>query len=54
MTRIGANRMALIGALGPVLSVGMGVAFLGDRLGLAQGFGALMILAGVGWVTALR
>jgi len=54
MTRIGANRMALSGALGPVLSVGMGVAFLGDLLGLAQVFGASMILAGVAWVTALR
>jgi drug/metabolite transporter (DMT)-like permease len=54
MTRIGANRMALIGALGPVLSLAMGVAFLGDRLDVAQAFGALMILAGVGWVSALR
>ncbi|MFK4490043.1 DMT family transporter [Bradyrhizobium sp. USDA 336] len=54
MTRIGANRMALIGALGPVLSVGMGVTFLGDGLGVAQVFGASMILAGVAWVTALR
>lgn len=54
MTRIGANRMALIGALGPVLSVAMGVSFLGDRLGFAQVLGASMVLAGVAWVTALR
>jgi drug/metabolite transporter (DMT)-like permease len=54
MIRIGANRMALIGSLGPVLSVGMGVAVLGDRLGPPQAIGAFLILVGVVWVTTLR
>jgi drug/metabolite transporter (DMT)-like permease len=54
MIRIGANRMALIGSLGPVLSVGMGVIILGDRLGAPQGIGAFLILAGVVWVATLR
>ena len=45
--RIGAGRTALIGALGPVLTIFFGWRFLGETISLAQIAGTLLVLSGV-------
>lgn len=51
--RIGASRSALIGTLGPVLTILLGWWLLGEPLSLAQIGGAALVLAGV-WLAARR
>lgn len=45
--RIGASQAALIGAVGPVSTLYLGYAVLGETLSLLQGLGTVFVLAGV-------
>jgi drug/metabolite transporter (DMT)-like permease len=49
--RIGASRAALIGAVGPVATLYLGYAVLGETLGWLQGAGTVLVLAGVLLIT---
>jgi drug/metabolite transporter (DMT)-like permease len=49
--RIGANAASLIGSLGPVFTIGLGVAILGEPWHWIQLAGAALVLAGVMLVT---
>jgi drug/metabolite transporter (DMT)-like permease len=49
--RIGANEASLIGALGPVITMGLGVVILGEPFELVQLGGAALVLCGVLLVT---
>ena len=51
---IGASRVALIGTIGPILTIGLGSAFLAEPVTLIQLAGALLVTAGVGVVTLKR
>jgi drug/metabolite transporter (DMT)-like permease len=52
--RIGSNRVALIGTIGPVLTIGLGAIFLGEAITLFQIGGAALVMAGVVLVTLKR
>lgn len=45
--RIGASTASLVGSLGPVFTIGLGAAILGERVNLLQLAGAALVLAGV-------
>jgi drug/metabolite transporter (DMT)-like permease len=47
LRRIGANRAALVASAGPVVTLALGHAFLGERVGLLQVAGAALVLTGV-------
>ncbi len=49
--RIGANASSLIGALGPVFTIGLGAMILGEAITAVQLAGAALVLAGVLLVT---
>jgi drug/metabolite transporter (DMT)-like permease len=49
--RIGSNRVALIGTVGPVLTIGLGAIFLGEAITIFQIGGAALVMAGVMLVT---
>jgi len=49
--RIGANGTSLVGSLGPVFTIGMGAAILGEPMHAVQLLGAALVLAGVLLVT---
>ena len=49
--RIGANSSSLIGSLGPVFTIGLGVAILGEPVHPMQLAGAALVLVGVMLVT---
>lgn len=49
--RIGANTSSLIGSLGPVFTIGLGVAILGEPMHSVQLAGAALVLVGVMLVT---
>ena len=49
--RIGANTSSLIGSLGPVFTIGLGVAILGEPMHSIQLVGAALVLVGVMLVT---
>ena len=49
--RIGASTSSLIGSLGPVFTIGLGAAILGEAIQGIQIFGAALVLAGVMLVT---
>lgn len=44
---IGASRAALIGSIGPVITIGLSVIFLGETISFAQIAGTVLVLAGV-------
>ena len=50
--RLGASHVSMIGTLGPVITIGLGWAILGDPLGVTQIGGAALVVAGV--VTVAR
>ncbi len=52
--RIGANASSLIGALGPVFTIGLGAMILGEAVHMVQLAGAALVLAGVLLVTLKR
>jgi len=51
MRRIGAGRSAMIGSIGPVLTIFFGWLVLGEHLGLMQGLGGALVMLGVWQVT---
>jgi drug/metabolite transporter (DMT)-like permease len=51
LRRVGANQAAMIGTIGPVCTMLLGTVFLDEPITLVQLFGALLVLAGVTWVT---
>lgn len=54
LRRIGANQAALIGTIGPVVTMALGAIFLGERAGATQITGAALVLAGVVLVSLRR
>ncbi len=51
LRRVGANQVAIIGALGPVTTIAFGAVGLDERLGWIQLLGSAIVLAGVLLVT---
>jgi len=49
--RMGANRASLVGALGPVFTIGLGALILGERIAAIQLVGGALVLTGVLLVT---
>ena len=49
---IGANASSLIGSLGPVFTIGLGAAMLGEPVHAIQLVGVALVLVGVTLVTA--
>ena len=49
--RIGANTSSLIGSLGPMFTIALGIAFLGEPMHPIQLVGAVLVLAGIMLVT---
>jgi drug/metabolite transporter (DMT)-like permease len=54
LRRIGANQAALVGAIGPVVTLVLGYIFLNEPLSGLQIFGAALVLAGVTLVTVKK
>ena len=52
--RVGSSRASMIGTVGPILTIGMGHAFLNERVTLVQMAGALLVLAGVAVISVKR
>lgn len=52
LRRIGANNASLIGSLGPVFTIGLGAAMLGEAIAAIQLAGAAFVVGGVWLVTA--
>ncbi len=50
--RLGASRTSLVGSLGPVFTIALGAAILGEALAPVQLAGAALVLAGVALVSA--
>lgn len=50
LERVAAARAGIVSLLEPIVAIGSAALFLGERLTPVQGLGALLILAGVGWV----
>lgn len=51
LKRLGANRVSLIGAVGPLATLAMGAAILGERINVWQAAGAAVVIAGVLMIT---
>ena len=45
--RVGANQAALVGTLGPVVTIVLGALVLGEPVGVVQCAGAVLVVAGV-------
>jgi len=54
LRRIGANQAALVGSVGPVVTIALGYVFLNEPMTALQVFGAVLVLAGVTLVTVKR
>ncbi|MGH6933185.1 MAG: DMT family transporter [Dongiaceae bacterium] len=54
LRRIGANQVAMIGAAGPVSSIGFGMAILGETMSAIQLLGAALVIGGVILATVER
>jgi drug/metabolite transporter (DMT)-like permease len=54
LRRVGANHAALVGSIGPVVTLLLAWAFLGERVGWLQVGGAALVLAGVLLVSLRR
>lgn len=54
LRRVGANHAALVGSIGPVVTLLLGWAFLGERVGGLQVVGAALVLTGVLLVSLRR
>ena len=52
--RVGTNRVALIGTIGPILTIGLSAIVLGETITLVQIGGAALVVAGVVLVTMKR
>jgi drug/metabolite transporter (DMT)-like permease len=53
MSRIGASRTAIIGSLGPMLSILMSIGILDERLSAIQWLGAAIVMLGV-WIVSKK
>jgi drug/metabolite transporter (DMT)-like permease len=51
LRRVGANQAAMIGTIGPVVTMVLGLIFLGEPITVVQVVGAALVLGGVTWVT---
>ena len=51
LKRIGASDASMIGTVGPVITIFLGVAFLGEQVSLLQLVGAALVLAGVAMIS---
>jgi drug/metabolite transporter (DMT)-like permease len=54
LRRVGANQAALVGTIGPVVTMMLGAAFLGEHVGPIQIVGAALVLSGVLLTTLQR
>ncbi len=52
LRRLGPNETAMIGTVGPIITIGLGAVFLGEAISLLQLVGAALVLAGVWMVSA--
>lgn len=52
LKRIGANRMSIVGSIGPILTIWLGYWFLGEPITGIQLAGTALVLAGVGLVSS--
>jgi drug/metabolite transporter (DMT)-like permease len=52
LRRIGPNETAMIGTVGPIITIGLGAVFLGEAISPLQLLGAGLVLAGVWMVSA--
>ncbi len=52
LRRIGPNRVAIIGSIGPILTIWMGALFLGESVNAVTYLGAILVLGGVAIVTS--
>lgn len=51
---MGSSRIAMIGTIGPILTIGLGAVFLSEPVTLVQLAGAVLVMAGVALVTLKR
>jgi drug/metabolite transporter (DMT)-like permease len=54
IARIGAEHMALIATIGPILTIAMSAAWLGEAVTPAQVAGAVLVILGVRGATRIR
>lgn len=54
LRRVGPSRTALLSTIGPVTSIGLGYAVLGESVSLQQLIGAALVIGGVGLVTVKK
>jgi drug/metabolite transporter (DMT)-like permease len=47
LKQLGASRAAIYGSIGPIFTIGLGVAFLGETVSALQLFGAVLTIVGV-------
>jgi drug/metabolite transporter (DMT)-like permease len=52
--RIGADKASVIGSVGPVATIFMAFAFLGEPIGVAQIVGTSLVIGGVLWISLKR
>ncbi len=54
LKRLGANDASMIGSVGPIVTIGLGVVFLGESISLLQMLGAALVLLGVSLISMRR
>jgi drug/metabolite transporter (DMT)-like permease len=54
LKRLGANDASMIGSVGPIVTIGLGVVFLGETISLLQLMGAGLVLFGVSLISLKR
>ena len=54
LKRLGANDASMIGSVGPIVTIGLGVAFLGESISALQLIGAGLVLFGVSLISVKR
>ncbi len=54
LKRLGANDASMIGSVGPIVTIGLGVVFLGESVSLLQMIGASLVLLGVSLISLKR
>ncbi|MGL5004619.1 MAG: DMT family transporter, partial [Casimicrobium sp.] len=54
LKRLGANDASMIGSVGPIVTIGLGVVFLGESVSLLQLIGAALVLFGIFLISKKR
>jgi drug/metabolite transporter (DMT)-like permease len=54
LKRLGANDASMIGSVGPIVTIGLGVVFLGETVSALQMIGASLVLLGVSLISFKR